>query len=100
MEYFKLFVAAILISFSIFTAWVIWKESFFKSLKKILAFRWGVQIFTDLAIGIVLFNFIIYLNEGSIWVALAWFGASVLLGNLATMTYFHHNYQTLLAHFS
>ena len=89
----------ILILFSIYTIYAAFKESFWKTLMGIFKKKWGAQIFTDLFLGLVLFNFIVYLNEGSLLIALGWFAASLILGNLTTLLYVVLYFDVIVAHF-
>ena len=90
----------ILVLFFAYTTYVVWTESFWKSLKAILSRRWGIQICTDLVIGVTLFNVFVYLHEGSLLITLAWFAASLAFGNIATLFYLVLNFNALVAHFT
>jgi hypothetical protein len=99
MENIRWVALVILILFSSYTIYAGWRESFWKTLKGILQKKWGLQIFTDLFLGLLLFNFIIYLNEGSAWIAIGWFTASLILGNITTLFYFVLYFEAIVSHF-
>lgn len=65
----------------------------------ILSRKWGQQVIMDLYVGLFLFGFIIYLNEGSVWTALAWVVPAAILGNPVTLLYVILNFESLVAHF-
>lgn len=75
------------------------KENIFRTIKTIFPFHWARQIGLDLYIGLVIFMFIIYLNEGALWVVALWLVPILLFANLATLLYVAMNYDSLVAHF-
>jgi hypothetical protein len=91
---------AVLLLFSAYTVFCIRKENFWKSCKAVFALKWGKQITMDLYIGLLLFNFFVYLNEGSIWTMLAWLVPSLALGNLVPLLYFVIHFDSIVAHFA
>lgn len=99
MEYIRWAALAVLILFSLYTVHATGKESFWKSFKAVMALRWGRQMFADLAIGILLFHFFVYFNEGSLLMTLAWLAPSLILGNLVTLVYFVVNFYSLIEWF-
>jgi hypothetical protein len=95
----KVLLLTMLIGFTAFTFAISFKENFFKSLKKVIAYRWGMQIGLDLFIGQILFLFIIYFFTGSILSVILWIGPFIVFGNLATMLYFFIHYDAIVAIF-
>jgi hypothetical protein len=95
----KLMIWAVFIGFSIYTIQCSMTEDFFKSLKKITAFKWGKQIGTDLLIGQFLLLFVIYWHTGSLLTVSLWLLPCIAFGNLATLLYFSIHYDTLVAAF-
>lgn len=90
----------ILIFFSVYTIFATVKENFWRSFGAVLELKWGRQVVMDLYIGLFLFSFFVYLNEGSILIMLAWLVPFALLGNLVTLLYFIINFQSLISQFS
>lgn len=99
MEYIRWAALAALVFFSLYTVHAAGTESFWKSLKTVIALRWGKQVVADLYIGLLLFHFFVYFNEGSLLMTLAWLGPSLILGNLVTLVYFVVNFYSLLGLF-
>lgn len=88
-----------LILFSLYTIYAGRTESFWRSFRSVMALRWGRQVVMDLYIGLLLFNFFIYLNEGSLLVMLAWLVPTLILGNIVPLIYLVMSFHSLLAHF-
>lgn len=88
-----------LILFSIYTVYASRTENFWCSLKAVMALRWGRQVVIDLYLGLLLFNFFVYLNEGSVLVMLAWLLPTLILGNLVPLIYFIFSFQSLISHY-
>jgi len=99
MEVIKWMTLATLIVFTGYTIYVTKTENFFKSCKAVFALKWGRQLTIDLYIGLFLFNFFVYLNEGSILVMLCWLVPTLILGNLVTLLYFFLNIESIVSHF-
>jgi hypothetical protein len=99
MAFGKLLIWLIFIAFSLLTIYYSYTEDFFKSLKKILGFKWGIQIGLDLTIGLFLSMFIIYWHSDSAMTVLLWLFPFIAFGNLATLLYFIINYDSLVATF-
>ncbi|RKG73140.1 hypothetical protein [Corallococcus terminator] len=99
MEGIRWFALALLILFAGYTVHASRTESFWKSLKTVLALKWGRQVTIDLYLGLFLFSFFIYLNEGSILLAVAWLIPTLLLGNIVPLIYFVVNFHSLVSHF-
>jgi hypothetical protein len=95
----KMLIWTVFFAFSIYTIYCSVTEDFFKSLKKIIAFKWGKQIGLDLWIGQFLLLFLIYWQTGSLMSALLWAVPCLVFGNLATLLYFAINYDSLVALF-
>lgn len=53
----------------------------------------------DLYLGLFLFNFFIYLNEGSVLHVAAWLIPTLILGNIVPLIYFVVNFNSLVSHF-
>ena len=49
--------------------------------------------------GLLMFNFIVYLNEGSLLIMLAWLVPTMILGNIIPLIYFVVNFHSLVSHF-
>jgi hypothetical protein len=95
----KLAVWAIFLGFSAYTIYCSTVEDFFKSLRKILAFRWGRQIGSDLTIGLLMFVFLIFLHSGSVLTAFLWLIPCICFGNLAALLYFSLHYDSIVGFF-
>ena len=95
----KILIWLVFFSFSAYTIYCSLTEDFFKSLKKILGFKWSKQIFMDLTIGLFLSLFVIYWHSGSWVVTLLWITPFICFGNLATLLYFAVNYDSLVSIF-
>ncbi|NVJ19973.1 MULTISPECIES: hypothetical protein [Myxococcus] len=99
MERIRWLALALLILFSGYTVHASRTESFWTSLKRVLALRWGRQVTMDLYLGLFLFNFFVYLNEGSVLLALVWLAPTLVLGNIVPLIYFVVNFNSLVGHF-
>lgn len=99
MESLRWLALALLILFSGYTVHASRTESFWRSLKSVLALRWGRQVTMDLYLGLFLFNFFVYLNEGSLALALAWLLPTLVLGNIVPLIYFVVNFDSLVSRF-
>ncbi|NOK19676.1 hypothetical protein [Corallococcus carmarthensis] len=64
METIRWLALLMLILFAGYTVHASRTESFGKSVKTVLALKWGRQVTIDLYLGLFLFNFFVYLNEG------------------------------------
>lgn len=99
MEIIRWIALAVFVVFSLYTLYLFKAENFWQSVKAVAQYKWGRQVIMDLYIGLLLFGFIVYLNEPSGLMALAWLVAFVVLGNPATLLYFVLNYHSLVSHF-
>lgn len=99
METFRWIAVVIFVVFSLYSLFLFKVENFWRSIKAILALKWGQQIVIDLYIGHLLLGFIVYLNEASGLIALVWLAAFSIIGSPATLLYFILNFQTLVSHF-
>lgn len=99
MEVIRWTALAVLILFAGYTIYAGRTEPFWRSHGKVVSLKWGRQIVMDVYIGLFLFNFIVYLNEGSLLVTLAWLIPSLILGNFVPLIYLILNFNSLLAHF-
>jgi hypothetical protein len=95
----KMLIWLVFLAFSIYSIYCSLTEDFFKSLKKITAYKWGWQIGIDLWIGQFLLLFVIYWQTGSFLSASLWVIPCFVFGNLATLLYFAINYDALVALF-
>lgn len=91
---------ALLILFAGYTVHASRTESFWKSLKTVLALKWGRQVTMDLYLGLLLFHVFVYLNEGSALLVLVWLVPTLILGNLVPLVYFVVNFDSLVSHFT
>ena len=89
-----------LILLGLYTVYCSKTESIISSGKKIFQFKWGRQVVADLYIGLFLFSFLIYLNEDSAWIALAWITSSLILGNLVPLLYLFVNFNEIVSRFT
>lgn len=87
------------LSFLVYSIYCSSKENIFKTIKTISPFHWARQIGVDLYLGLLISMFIIYLNEGSLWVLSLWLIPIILFANLATLFYIAMNYDSLVSHF-
>jgi hypothetical protein len=99
MELIRWLALAVFLIFSLYTLYLFKAENFWKSLKAMIALKWGRQVIIDLYIGLFLFGFFVYLNEGSILITACWLLAFSVIGNPAMLFYFIINYSSLVAHF-
>jgi hypothetical protein len=99
MEIIRWLAIILFVVFSLYTLYLFKAENFWKSVKAVWAYRWGQQVIIDLYIGLSLFGFIVYLNEASVPMTLAWMTAFYFLGNPATLLYFILNFHSLVSHF-
>jgi len=99
MEYIRWLAIAVFIVFSLYTLFLFKAENFWRTIKAILAFKLDRQVVMDLYVGICLFGFIVYLNEDSALIALAWLAGFAVVGNPLTLLYFIINFQSLVSHF-
>ena len=95
----KLFAWAAFGGFVAYSYYCSTQENIYKSLGKIWALHWGRQVGIDLYIGVSLSLILIYLNEGSVFVLLAWLAPMLLFANLATLLYVALNIESLASHF-
>ena len=99
MQWIRWLALVILILFSAYTLYAVRRENFWRSLAAVMALRWGRHVVADLYIGLMLFSFVVYLNEGSVWIMLLWLLPTLMLGNLVTLVYFVVSFQSLISHF-
>ena len=99
MESIRWIAFAVFILFVGYTIYASRTESFWKSFKTVMALKWGRQVTIDLYIGLLIFNYFIYLNEGSFLVTLAWLIPTLILGNIVPLIYFVVHFESLIAHF-
>lgn len=85
--------------FLAYTYYCSMKENIFTTVKTIFPLHWARQIGLDLYIGLAIFLFIIYLNEGSLLVVALWAIPIILFANLATLLYLALNYDAIISRF-
>ena len=95
----KYFAWFLFLSFLGYTIYCGMKENFFKSLRRLYPILWARQITIDLYLGLVMSSYLIYLNEGSLFVLSLWLIPIALFANLATLLYVAMNYDSIIAHF-
>lgn len=100
MEIIRWIAIAVFVVFSLYSLYLFKAENFFRSIKAILAYKWGQQIVMDLYTGILIFGFIVYLNEASVFITLGWLVAFCIIGNPATLFYLIWNFNSIVSHFS
>lgn len=89
----------LLILFVGYTVYCSRTENFWKSCRAVFSYKWGRQVTIDLYLGLLLFIFFIYLNEGSALMALLWLIPTLVLGNIIPLFYFVLNFELIVRHF-
>lgn len=84
------------IAFTIYSYHASMHENLFKTIKTMMGLYWGRQIGIDLYIGLMIFMPVIYLNEGSLWIALIWLIPVLAFANLATLLYLAINFDAIV----
>lgn len=84
------------VTFTAYTYHASRHENLFKTIGIMKGYYWGRQIGIDLYLGLLIFMPIIYLTEGSVWVALIWLLPVLAFANLATLLYIAVNYDSIL----
>jgi hypothetical protein len=90
------------LAFALFLAYTIFcsaRENLFVSMRSIAQLHWGRQVGADLYLGLGLALLVVYLNEGSLAVALLWALPALLFANLVTLLYFAIHFDELVARF-
>lgn len=100
MEIFRWIALVILVLFTGYSIYCVYKESFFKFFRNLLSSRFGRQATMDLYIGVLLFTFFVYLIEGSVAVALLWLLPAIPFVNIVTLAYFVINFDKIISHFN
>lgn len=88
-----------LIAFTGYTIYCIRTENFWKSCRAVFSLKWGRQVMIDLYLGLFLFTFLIYLNEGSLAAAVLWLVPTLILGNIVPLLYFVIYFDSIVRHF-
>ena len=96
----KYVVWAVFFAFLAYSIYCSTQASFIKSLPKINQHIWARQIGLDLYISVFLSLGLIYFNEGSILIMLAWTLPVIIYANLAILLYLALNYSSIIAHFT
>ncbi|WP_224371750.1 hypothetical protein [Hyalangium versicolor] len=99
MEFVRWTALALLVLFSGYTVYASRTENFWRSLRTVMALKWGRQVTADLYLGLLLFNFFIYLNEASILITIAWLIPTLILGNIVPLVYFVLHFESLVGRF-
>jgi len=95
----KALVWAAFLGFLAYTIYCSSEEDILPSIRKIAELHWGRQVGADLYLGLCLTLFVMYLNEGSVWVVLLWLLPTLAFANLATLLYFAIHYDAIVARF-
>jgi hypothetical protein len=93
---------AVWTAFLLFLAYTIYcssRENLVVSVRGIAQLHWGRQIGADLYLGLCLSLFVVYLNEGSVAVALLWALPALVFVNLAMLLYFAIHFDSIVARF-
>jgi hypothetical protein len=75
------------------------REDLLGSVRKLAELHWGRQIGVDLYLGSMLALLVIYLNEGSVLVALLWLLPMLVFVNLASLLYFAIHFDSIVGRF-
>ncbi|MGE0529580.1 MAG: hypothetical protein AB7P49_21210, partial [Bdellovibrionales bacterium] len=81
IEIIKWIAVGLLIAFIGYTIFCVQTENFWKSCRTVWTLKWGRQVTIDLYLGLLLFTFLIYLNEQSFSSWVLWFVPTRVLGN-------------------
>jgi hypothetical protein len=95
--------ALVWLAFVAFTAYTIHcsrHENLFRSIGLIAQLHWGRQIGSDLYLGLSIFLFLIYLDQGSIGVVLLWLLPVLAFANLATLLYLALHFDSIVVRFA
>jgi hypothetical protein len=95
----KLVLWAVFAGFVAYSLYCSAHENLFTTIAKIGELHWGRQIGLDLYLGLGLTLLVIYLNEGSVLVALAWLVPLLVYANQASLLYFAVHFEELIARF-
>ncbi len=87
------------VAFAGYTVWCIRTENFWRACRGVFQFSWGRQVTADLYLGLSIFLFIVYLNERSFAVLLAWLIPTLVLGNVTSLFYLILNFDAIVGHF-
>lgn len=75
------------------------RENIFSTIGRIYPYHWARQIGMDLYLGVAMFSFLVYLNEGSVLMLAFWLAPLLLFANLAALLYVALNYGSIISHF-
>jgi hypothetical protein len=100
IEVFRWIAVVVLVSFTAYSVYCNFKQSFFKFFRELWSSYFGRQVTFDLYIGLGLFMFFVYLIEGSVTVTLLWLLPAIPFVNIVTLLYFVINFDKILSHFS
>lgn len=92
----KVAVLAAYLSFLAYSLYASQKENFFKSVRIVNSYLWGLQIGLDLYISVFLSLALIYFVEGSFLVLAIWLVPVLFFANLAILPYIIINYSTII----
>lgn len=85
----------VLVLFTRYTVQCARRESLSRAASTIFALRWGRQVTMDLYIGLFIFDFFVYLHQGSLLVAVFWLLPTLVLGNIVPLIYLVWNFDAL-----
>lgn len=89
----------VFLSFLAYSYYCSTKENIVRTIKETWHFHWSRQIGLDLYIGVTIFMFLIFLNEGSFLGLALWIVPIIIFANLATLLYLALNYDSIVSHF-
>jgi hypothetical protein len=88
---------AAFIAFLAYSIYCSSRENIFRSVASMARLHWGRQIGIDLYLGLAIFLFLIYLQQGSVLVVLLWLLPVLAFANLATLLYLAIHYDSVVA---
>jgi hypothetical protein len=83
----QIILGAIWVGFLGYSLYCSYRESLVKTVRRMFAWHWGRQIGLDLYLGLLMFCGMIFLVEGSLWIALIWLVPTLIYGNLVPLFY-------------
>jgi hypothetical protein len=99
LEVIRWIALALLIIFTGYTIYCSVRENFWRACRGVFAYKWGRQVTIDLYLGLLLFVFFIFLNEGSVSAAVIWLIPTLILGNIVPLLYFVIYFDSIVQHF-
>lgn len=93
----RVLIGVVLASFLGYTIYCSFRESLFKTMRKMGGLHWGRQIGIDLYIGLLLFGLVVGILHGSAAVLLLWLLPALIYGNLVPLLYFLLHFNWIIA---